>query len=110
MPTTKLTIGNKVVKGGLNLRNVIIDFPEPAQDGLVDLLIAVDNAELYYSRADVCGKVGGPVACLGPLGWTCISSPVGGQSTGTRTRISWTLFTRNLLLPLTESAVILTTL
>ena len=55
------------------------DFAEPAQDGLVDLLIGVDNAELHYSRADVRGEEGGPVARLGPLGWTCIGSPEGKQ-------------------------------
>ena len=70
------------------------NFPELAQDGLVDLLIGVDNAELHYSRTDVHGKEGGPVARLGPLGWTCIGSPEGWQSTGTRTHVSWTLFTR----------------
>ena len=73
------------------------DFPEPAQDGLVDLLIGVDNAELHYSRADVRGKGGKPVARLGPLGWTCVGSPEGEQSTGTRTHISRTLLTREPL-------------
>ena len=43
------------------------DFAESAQDGLVDLLIGVDNAELHYSRADVSGEEGGPAARLGPL-------------------------------------------
>ena len=69
------------------------DFDEPAQDGPVDLLIGVDNAELHYSRADVCGKEGDPVARLGPLGWTCIGSPEGNQWTGARAH-SRTLFTR----------------
>ena len=73
------------------------DFPQPAQDGLVDLLIGVDNAELHYSRADVRGKEGGPVARLGPLGWTCIGSPEGGRSTETTTHISRTLLTREPL-------------
>ena len=53
------------------------DFAEPAQEGVVDLLIGVDNAELHYSRADVRGEEGDPVARLGPLGWTCIGSPEG---------------------------------
>ena len=44
------------------------DFAEPAQDGVVDLLIGVDNAELHYSRADVRGEEGGPVARLGTFG------------------------------------------
>ena len=44
-------------------------FPLPAKDGLVDLLIGVDNADLHYSFVDVRGRVGEPVARLGPLGW-----------------------------------------
>ena len=93
------------------------DFAEPAQDGVVDLLIGVDNAELHYSRADVRGEEGGPVARLGTfgldmhwitrrkavdrskgtcqlhvvcptLGWTCIGSPEGKQWTGARAHVS----------------------
>lgn len=33
----------------------LYDFPSPAKDGLVDLLIVVDNAGLHYSFADVKG-------------------------------------------------------
>jgi hypothetical protein len=29
------------------------EFPRPAQNGLVDLLIGVDNADLHYSKVDV---------------------------------------------------------
>ena len=50
------------------------DFPKPAKEGMVDLLIGVDNAELHYSRADIQGPSGAPVARLGPLGWTCIGA------------------------------------
>ena len=71
------------------------DFAEPAQEGFVDLLIGVDNADLHYSRADVRGEEGDPVARLGPLGWTCIGSPEGKQWTGARAHISRTLFTRD---------------
>ena len=71
------------------------DFAEPAQEGFVDLLIGVDNADLHYSRADVRGEEGDPVARLGPLGWTCIGSPEGKQRTGARAHISRTLFTRD---------------
>lgn len=70
------------------------DFAEPAQDGCVDLLIGVDNADLHYSRADVRGEEGAPVARLGPLGWTCVGSPEGRQGAGARTHVSRTLFTR----------------
>ena len=50
------------------------DFATPAKEGLVDLLIGVDNADLLYSRADVCGEPGSPIARLGPLGWSCIGA------------------------------------
>ena len=51
------------------------DFAKPANDGLVDLLIGIDNADLHYSHVDLRGQDGGPIARLGPLGWTCIGSP-----------------------------------
>ena len=44
------------------------DIASPAKDGLVDLLIGVDNADLHYSFVDIRGKVGEPVAHLGLLG------------------------------------------
>ena len=53
------------------------DFPLPAKDGVVDLLIGVDYADLHYSFVDIRGNVGEPVARLGPLGWTCIGPPDG---------------------------------
>ena len=71
------------------------DFAEPAKEGFVDLLIGVDNAALHYSRADVRGEEGDPVARLEPLGWTCIGSPEGKQWSGARAHISRTLFTRD---------------
>ena len=69
------------------------DFAPPAKDGLVDLLIGVDNADLHYSFVDIRGKVGEPVARLGPLGWTCIGPPDGRVESGTRTHTIRTLFT-----------------
>ena len=48
------------------------EFPKPARDGLVDLLIGLDNAGLHYSKVDVHGPPNSPTARLGPLGWTCI--------------------------------------
>ena len=72
------------------------DFASPAKDSLVELLIGVDNADLHYSFVDVRGKVGEPVARLGPLGWTCIGPPDGRAETGTRTHTIRTLFTRDV--------------
>ena len=54
------------------------EFPKPAQNGLEDMLIGVDNADLHYSKVDVHGPPGSPIARLGPLGWTCIG-PTGRQ-------------------------------
>ena len=70
------------------------DFPSPAKDGLVDLLIGVDNADLHYSFVDVRRRVGEPVARLGPLGWTCIGRLDGRVELGTRTHTIRTLLTR----------------
>ena len=47
-------------------------FPKPAGDGTVDMLIGVDNADLYLSMVDIRAENGGPVARRGPLGWTCV--------------------------------------
>ena len=70
------------------------DFPSPAKDGLVDLLIGVDNADLHYSFVDVRGQAGEPVARLGPLGWTCVGRPNSREESGSRTHIIRTLLTR----------------
>lgn len=45
------------------------DFPSSANDGLVDLVRWVDNANLHYSFVDVCEKEGIPVTHLGLLWW-----------------------------------------
>ena len=31
--------------------------------------------DLHYSRCDVKGELGEPIARLGPLGWSCIGNP-----------------------------------
>ena len=72
------------------------DFASPAKDGLVDLLIGVDNADLHYSFVDIRGKVGEPVAHLGSLELTCIGPPDGIVESGTRTHTIQTLFTREV--------------
>ena len=50
-------------------------FAKPANDGVGDLLIEIDNSELHYSHVDLRGKISGPIAQLGPLGWSCIGAP-----------------------------------
>lgn len=63
------------------------DFPKPAMNSQVDLLIGVDNADLHYSMADVRGPNGGPIARLGPLGWTCIGRSGTHDANGNRSHI-----------------------
>ena len=70
------------------------EFSKPAKDGFVDLLIGVDNADLHYSRADIRGATGGPIARLGPLGWTCIGAP---DTAVARTHVIRTLLSRSSL-------------
>ena len=70
------------------------EFAKPAKDGFVDLLIGVDNADLHYSRADIRGATGGPIARLGPLGWTCIGAP---DTAVARTHVIRTLLSRSSL-------------
>ena len=84
LETTKSRIGMRTKASGVR-HLAQCDFASPAKDGLIDLLISVDNADLHYSFVDVRGKVGEPVARLGPLGWTCIGPPDGRAETGTRT-------------------------
>ena len=70
------------------------DFPEPAGDRYLDLLIGVD----YYScifHVDIRGESGVPVARLGLLGWTCIGSPDRGNTSASRSHVVRTLFSRD---------------
>lgn len=69
-----------------HLRN--IEFPKIGKKSRVDILIGSDYAELQYSKQEVLGNPGEPVARLTPLGWTCIGKPVEGshlQTTFVRT-------------------------
>ena len=45
-----------------------INFPQIGSKTKIDILIGTDYAELQYSRKDVIGKTGEPVARLIPLG------------------------------------------
>ena len=52
-----------------------IKFPQPAKDPIVDILIGVEYSFLHSATVDLSGQdPRGPVARLGPLGWTCIGS------------------------------------
>ena len=41
----------------------------------MDLLIGVDHADLLYSKQEIRGDEGEPIARLTPLGWACIGVP-----------------------------------
>ena len=69
-------------------------FAKPANNGLVDLLVGIDNAELHYSHVDLRGKSGGPIARLGPLGWSCIGAPDESEAARTRSHVIRALFTK----------------
>ena len=71
------------------------DFANPAKDGMVDLLIGTDNADLPYSTTDIRGKPGAPFARLDPLGWTCIGTPDREDASQSRTHVIRTLLTRD---------------
>ena len=53
-----------------------------------------NNAEFYYSHVDLRGKSGGPITCLGPLGWSCIDAPDENKAEKTQTRVIHALFTK----------------
>ena len=69
-------------------------FAKPANNGLVDLLVGIDNAELHYSHVDLRGKSGGPTARLRPLGWSCIGAPDENEAARTRSHVICALFTK----------------
>ena len=74
-------------------------FAKPANDGVVDLLIGIDNSELHYSHVDLRagGENGGPITRLGPLGWSCIGASEENDSVRARSHVIRTLFTREPL-------------
>ena len=69
-------------------------FLTPAKDGFADLLTGVDNPNLHFSMIDFQGPQGGPVACLGPLGWTCIGPPAKCAEYMLRSHCTRILFTK----------------
>jgi hypothetical protein len=70
------------------------NFVTPAKDGFADLLIGVDNPDLHFSIVDIQGPSGGPVARLGPLGWTCIGSAAKDTNHHSRSHLARTLHTK----------------
>ena len=60
-------------------------------------MIGIDNSELHYSHVYLRGKNGGPIARLGPLGWSCIGAPEENDSVRARSHVIRTLFTREPL-------------
>jgi len=52
-----------------------INFPKIEAYSKIDMLIGLDYTDLHFACQDVCGRPGGPIARLTPLGWTCIGVP-----------------------------------
>ena len=73
----------------------VCKFPDPAADPMVDVLIGQDQIDLHFSKCDVRGNSGEPIARLGPLGWSCVGHP---QERSTardpQTNLAYTLFCR----------------
>ena len=73
----------------------VCKFPDPAADPMVDLLIGQDQIDLHFSKCDVKGDPGEPVARLGPLGWSCIGHPDRRTiAKEIQTNLAYTLFCR----------------
>ena len=51
---------------------------------------------MHFSRVDIRGEAGGPIARLGLLGWTCIGSPDHNSTSAPRTHIARTLLSRDV--------------
>ena len=51
----------------------VCKFPEPPAEPIVDVLIGQDQIDLHYSKCDVRGNLGEPIARLGHLGWSCVA-------------------------------------
>ena len=75
----------------------VCNFPEATVDPLVDVLIGQDQVDLHYSRCDVKGEPGEPIARLGPLGWSCIGNPEKKSSAycQARTNFVYTFFAKS---------------
>ena len=41
----------------------------------IDILIWVDYPDFHFSLKNIRGKPSQPIACVIPLGWTCIGNP-----------------------------------
>ena len=71
-----------------------ITFPNIDRTTTVDLLIGVDHADLLYSKQEIRGDVGEPIASLTPLGWTCIG-PLTKSMMSSHTNFNYTYFLQN---------------
>ena len=81
---TELWIGARMRTNGLTWPG---SFAKPANNGVVDLLIGIDNSELHYSHVDLRGKNGGPFR------WSCIGALNKNDFVRARSHVIRTLFT-----------------
>ena len=66
-----------------------INFCEVGDRPNVDILIGADNAELLFSKEEIVGKPGGPIARLTPLGWTCIGPVLKDENASNQTHYTY---------------------
>ena len=69
-------------------------FAKAANNGLIDLLVGIDNAELHYSHVDLGWKSGGPIARLGQL------AADENEASRTRSHVIPALFTKERIEPI----------
>ena len=73
----------------------VCKLPELPADSIVDVLIGQDHIDLHFSKCDVRGNSGEPIARLGPLGWSCVGPSEGKTINGNnRMNLACTFFTR----------------
>ena len=73
----------------------VCKFSDPAADPIVDVLIGQDQIDLHFSKCDVRGNPGEPIARLGPLGWSCVGHPEKRTTArNPRTNLACTFFCR----------------
>ena len=70
-------------------------FSDPAADPTVDVLIGQDQIDLHFSKCDVRGNPGEPIARLGPFVWSCVGHPEKRTTArNPRTSLACTIFCR----------------
>ena len=73
-----------------------VNFRQPTNRPIVDILIGLDCADLHYALKEIRGKPGEPVARITPLGWNCIGNPDPSYKNVLQTNFAYTYFVKEL--------------